>query len=128
MGQICAIILQKEEFYLMEKTYDTSINLNLLDEKGVYEAFHVDGNEVEALTDSYFELYRLLGTEAMLKLYKHYHGDKIDCPMKLYRAEYVADLAAQEKDRRKRAEIARTGGYALKFIESIIQKRKKEND
>lgn len=38
----------------MEKTYDTSINLNLLDEKGVYEAFHVDGNEVEALTDSYF--------------------------------------------------------------------------
>lgn len=48
--------------------------------------------------------------------------------MKLYRAEYVADLAAQEKDRRKRAEIARTGGYALKFIESIIQKRKKEND
>lgn len=112
----------------MEKTYDTSINLNLLDEKGVYEAFHVDGNEVEALTDSYFELYRLLGTEAMLKLYKHYHGDKIDCPMKLYRAEYVADLAEQEKDRRKRAEIVRPGGYALKFIESLIQKRKKESE
>ena len=61
----------------MEKTFDMSVNLNLLDEKGVYEAFHVDGNEAEALTDSYFELYRLLGTEAMLKLYKHYHGDKI---------------------------------------------------
>ena len=120
--------MQKEEFYLMEKTFDMSVNLNLLDEKGVYEAFHVDVNEAEALTDSYFELYRLLGTGAMLKLYKHYHGDKIDCPMKLYRAEYVADLAAQEKDRRKRAEFARAGGYALKFIESIIQKRKKEND
>ena len=52
MGQICAIILQKEEFYLMEKTFDMSVNLNLLDEKGVYEAFHVDGNEAEALTDS----------------------------------------------------------------------------
>ena len=77
MGQICAIILQKEEFYLMEKTFDMSVNLNLLDEKGVYEAFHVDGNEAEALTDSYFELYRLLGTDGMLKLYKHYHGDKI---------------------------------------------------
>ena len=45
----------------MEKTFDMSVNLNLLDEKGVYEAFHVDGNEAEALTDSYFELYRLLG-------------------------------------------------------------------
>ena len=30
-----------------------SVNLNLLDEKGVYEAFHVDGNEAEALTDCY---------------------------------------------------------------------------
>ena len=72
----------------MEKTYDTSINLNLLDEKGVYEAFHVDGNEVEALTDSYFELYRLLGTEAMLKLYKHYHGD-IFRAIELHRAVYL---------------------------------------
>lgn len=111
----------------MNKTDDLSINLNTLDEKGVYEAFHVEGNEEEALTDSYFELYQLLGAEAMLKLYKHYHGDKIDCPMKLYRAEYIADLAAQEKDRRKRAEIARAGGYALKFIESLIQKRRKES-
>lgn len=112
----------------MSKSDDLSINLNMLDEKGVYEAFHVEGNEAEALTDSYFELYQLLGAEAMLKLYKHFHGDKIDCPMKLYRAEYVADLAKDTKDRRKRAEIARAGGYALKFIESIIQKRKKEND
>lgn len=62
-----------------------------------------------------------------MNLYDNYHGDKIDCPMKLYRAEYIADLAAQEKDRRKRAEIARAGGYALKFIESLIQKRRKES-
>lgn len=62
-----------------------------------------------------------------MKLYANYHSDKIDCPMKLYRAEYIADLAAQEKDRRKRAEIARAGGYALKVIESLIQKRRKES-
>ena len=92
------------------------------------EAIFPEENEEKALTDRYFELYELLGAEAMMKLYKHYHGDKIDCPMKLYRAEYVADLAEQEKDRRKRAEIARAGGYALKFIESLIQKRKKESE
>ena len=40
----------------MDTTYDMSINLNTLDEKEVYEAFHVEGNEAEALTDSYFEL------------------------------------------------------------------------
>ena len=93
-----------------------------------FEAMFPEENEKKALTDRYFELYELLGAEAMMKLYDRYHGDKIDCPMKLYRAEYVADLAEQEKDRRKRAEIARAGGYALKFIESIIQKRKKVNN
>lgn len=93
-----------------------------------FEAIFPEENEEKALTDRYFELYELLGAEAMMKLYDHYHGDKIDCPMKLYRAEYVADLTEQEKDRRKRAEIARAGGYALKFIESLIQKRKKESE
>lgn len=84
------------------------------------------GEEEQALTDRYYELYELLGAEAMMKLYENYRGDKIDCPMKLYRAEYIADLVSRETDRRRRAEIARSGGYALKFIESIINKRKKE--
>ncbi len=110
----------------MSVDVDLSINLNGLDEERVYEAFHVDGNEADALSDSYFELYQLLGAEAMLKLYKHFHGDKIDCPMKLYRAEYVADLVKQTTDRRQRANIARAAGYSLKFIESVIQKRKNE--
>ena len=93
-----------------------------------FEAIFPEENEEKALTDRYFELYELLGAEAMMKLYDHYHGDKIDCPMKLYRAEYLADLAEQEKDRRKRTEIVRAGGYALKFIESLIQKRKNESE
>ena len=60
-----------------------------------FEAIFPEENEKKALTDRYFELYELLGAEAMMKLYDRYHGDKIDCPMKLYRAEYVADLAEQ---------------------------------
>ncbi|MGN1422128.1 MAG: hypothetical protein ACI4XA_02005 [Oscillospiraceae bacterium] len=87
-----------------------------------------DGMEKQAFTDSYYELFRLLGKDAMLKLYENYRGDKIDCPMKLYRAEFIADLVSEETDRRRRAEIARAGGYALKFIESIIQKRKKVSE
>lgn len=122
-----AIIKKKEVIVEMSKKEDSCINLNTLDEKGVYEAFNVEGNEPEALTDSYFELYQLLGAEAMLKLYKHFHGDKIDCPMKLYRAEYIADLAKRASDRRQRASIARAAGYSLKFIESVLQKRKKED-
>ena len=93
-----------------------------------FEAIFPEENEEKALTDRYFELYELLGADAMMKLYDHYHGDKIDCPMKLYRAEYVADLAKQSTERRQRANIARAAGYSLKFIESVLQKRKKEDE
>lgn len=104
------------------------IDLDNLNEETVYEAFHVDGNEVEALNDSYLELYELIGRDAMLKLFKYFRGDKIDCPMRLYRPEFIADLAKQEPDRRERAKIARAGGYTVKFIESVLRKRRDEDE
>jgi hypothetical protein len=104
-------------------------DLTNLDEKELYEAFNVKGNEEQALTKDYFYLYELLGEEAMLKIFKQCRGDKINCPMKLYKADFIADLVMQTNDKRMRAEIARAGGYSLKFIEGILQKRKKnEND
>lgn len=69
------------------------LNLDDLNEDDVYKAFGVDGNEGEALNDIYLELYELIGKEGMLKLFKYFRGDKIDCPMRLYRPEFVADLA-----------------------------------
>ena len=98
------------------------------DETGIYEALGVEGPEDYALNDSYLDLYKLLGKEAMLKLFNHFRGDKIECPMRMYRAEYIADLANRTTDRRERAKIARAGGYSLKFIEGILSKRKNEND
>ncbi len=104
------------------------IDLDNLDEKTVYKAFSVDGNEAEALNDSYLELYQLIGRDAMLKLFKYFRGDKIDCPMRLYRPEFIADLAKQTTDRRERAKIARAGGYTVKFIEGILRKRMNDNE
>ena len=104
------------------------IDFNDINDKSVYEAFQVDGNEAEALNDSYLELFELLGREAMLKLFTHYHGDKIDCPMRLYRPEFIADLAKNEPDRRERAKIAMAGGYSARVIEGLLSKRRKENE
>lgn len=100
---------------------------NISDEL-VYEAFGVEGSEADALNDSYLELFELIGKEAMLKLFKHFRGDKIDCPMRLYRPEFIADLAKHVPDRRARAKIARAGGYSAKVIEGILNKRRKENE
>ena len=105
-----------------------NIDLDNINEEMIYQAFGVDGNEAEALNDSYLELFELIGRDAMLKLFKYFRGDKIDCPMKLYRPEFIADLAKQETDRRERAKIARAGGYTVKFIGSVFSKRRKENE
>ena len=46
----------------------------------------------------------------------------------MYRAEFIADLAKNEPDRRERAKIARAGGYSARVIEGMLSKRRKENE
>lgn len=104
------------------------IDFGNIDEDIVYTLFNVEGNESEALNDMYLELFELIGRDAMLKLYKFYKGDKIDLPMKLYRLEFIADIAKQVPDRRERAKIARAAGYSSKAIEGMLAKRRNENE
>ena len=54
-----------------------NIDFNNINDEIVYEAFHVDGNEAEALNDSYLELFELIGRDAMLKLFTHFHGGAV---------------------------------------------------
>ena len=105
-----------------------NIDLDNISEESLYKIFKVEGNESEALNDIYLELFELIGRDAMLKLFKYFRGDKIDCPMRLYRPEFIADIAKQTSDRRERAKIARAGGYTTKFIEGMLNKRRKENE
>ena len=111
-----------------EATIVITLDLDNSTDEAVYEAFGVDGNESEALNDNYLELFELIGRDGMLTLFKYFRGDKIDCPMRLYRPEFIADLAKQTKDRRERAKIARAGGYTVKFIEGILRKRRDEGE
>jgi hypothetical protein len=104
----------------------SKIDFNNINDEIVYKAFEVDGNEADALNDMYLELFELIGRDAMIKLYTHYRGDKIDLPMRLYRPEFVADLAKNVPDRRERAKIARAGGYSARVIEGMLSKRRNE--
>jgi hypothetical protein len=105
-----------------------NIDFDNLNEERLYKIFDVDGNEAEALNDIYLELFELIGKESMLKLFKHFRGDKLELPMRIYRPEFIADIAKPVKDRRERAKIARAGGYTAKFIENMLNRRKKENE
>ncbi len=104
------------------------IDFDNLNEELLYKIFDVDGNEAEALNDIYLELFELIGKESMLKLFKHFRGDKLELPMRIYRPEFIADIAKPVNDRRERAKIARAGGYTAKFIENMLNRRKKENE
>lgn len=44
-----------------------NIDLDNINEEMIYQAFGVDGNEAEALNDSYLELFELIGRDAMYK-------------------------------------------------------------
>ena len=103
-----------------------NIDFDNINDEIIYEAFGVDGNESEALNDIYLELFELIGKDAMLKLFKHFRGDKVDCPIRLYRPEFIADIAKNVSDRRERARIARAGGYTAKAIENMLSKRRNE--
>lgn len=105
-----------------------TIDFGNINDEIVYKLFGVDGNESEALNDMYLELYELIGKDAMLNLNKYYRGDKIDCPMRLYRLEFIADIAKQVPDRRERAKIARAAGYSVKAIEGMLSKRRNETE
>ena len=105
-----------------------NIDFDKINDEIVYELFEVDGNEAEALNDIYLELYELVGREAMLRIFKHFRGDKMDLPMRLYRPEFIADIAKPVTDRRERAKIARAGGYSARVIEGLLNKRRKEID
>ena len=120
--KLIILSLEAEVFIVID------IDLDDVNEVAIYEAFNVDGNESEALNDSYLELYELIGRDAMLKLFKYFRGDKIDCPMRMYRPEFIADLSKQTTDRHERAKIARDGGYTAKFIEGVLHKRRNENE
>jgi len=104
------------------------IDFNNISDEIVYKLFGAEGNESEALQDIYLELYELIGLDAMLKVFKHFRGDKMDLPMRLYRPEFIADLAKPITDRRERAKIARAGGYSARVIEGILNKRRRENE
>lgn len=82
----------------------------------------------ETSCNSYLELFELIARDAILKLFKYFRGNKIDCPMRLYRPEFTAEFAKQTTDRRERAKIARAGGYTVKFIEDVLRKRECETE
>lgn len=103
------------------------IDFDTMSDADIYHALVAADKESEALNGSYPELMALIGIEATLKLFKYFHGSKIDCPKFLYRQEYIVAIAAQIPEKRERAKLAIACGYTVNRLEVLIREWKKEN-
>lgn len=69
----------------------------------------------------YAEMSEILGEEIVRKIYKHYKGQQINLPMKLYSNEYVEKYIIDNYSKKSVREMARDLGYSDKWVSRLIK-------
>lgn len=77
----------------------------------------------------YAEMSEILGEEIVRIIHKHYKGQQINLPMKLYSNEYVEKYILNNYGKKSVRQMARELGYSDKWVSRLIKKitLKKEN-
>lgn len=69
----------------------------------------------------YAEMSEILGEEIVRIIHKHYKGQQINLPMKLYSNEYVEKYIINNYSKKNVREIARELGYSDKWVGRLIK-------
>ena len=64
----------------------------------------------------------ILGEEIVKIIHKHYKGQQVNFPMKLYSNEYVENYIIENYSEKTVREISRTLGYSDKWVQKLIKK------
>ena len=70
----------------------------------------------------YAEMSEILGEEIVKIIHKHYKGQQVNFPMKLYSNEYVERYIMENYSRKSVRDISRELGYSDKWIQRLIKK------
>ena len=70
----------------------------------------------------YAEMSEILGEEIVKIIHKHYKGQQVNFPMKLYSNEYVENYIIENDSEKTVREISRTLGYSDKWVQKLIKK------
>lgn len=70
----------------------------------------------------YAEMSEILGEEIVRIIHKHYKGQQINLPMKLYSNEYVEKYIVNNYGKKSVREMARELGYSDKWVSRLIKK------
>lgn len=69
----------------------------------------------------YAEMSEILGEEIVRIIHKHYKGQQINLPMKLYSNEYVEKYIIENFSKKSVREMARDLGYSDKWVGRLIK-------
>ena len=70
----------------------------------------------------YAEMSEILGEEIVKIIHKHYKGQQVNFPMKLYSNEYVENYIIENYSEKTVREISITLGYSDKWVQKLIKK------
>ena len=69
----------------------------------------------------YAEMSEILGEEIVRIIHKHYKGQQINLPMKLYSNEYVEKYIVNNYGKKSVREMARELGYSDKWVSRLTK-------
>jgi Mor family transcriptional regulator len=72
----------------------------------------------------YADMYEYLGEEIVRKINKHYKGQQITFPMRLFSKEYVIRYISERYNGKNIKELARELGYSERWIKQLIDNNK----
>lgn len=75
------------------------------------------GNDFNSI---YSDMYEQLGEELVREIYKHYRGQQVTFPMRLYSKEYVIRYISENYDGKNLKELARKLGYSERWVKTLI--------
>lgn len=70
----------------------------------------------------YSEMSEILGEEIVRIIHKHYKGQQVNFPMKLYSNEYVEKYIIDNHSKKSVREMARDLGYSDKWVSTLIKR------
>ncbi len=70
----------------------------------------------------YAEMSEIIGEEIVKIIHKHYKGQQVNFPMKLYSNEYVERYIMENYSKKSVRDISRELGYSDKWIQRLIKK------
>lgn len=75
----------------------------------------------------YEDIAYVVGVEKIEEFYRHFRGQQVEFPMKLYSRNYVVQQAIKLREKESIKNLARQFGYSERYLRKLIQQYNDNN-